>query len=249
MIYVSHLMDDCELQKLIAATGMGVETIEFSIGENLDRLPKKAEAYRKRLERMGDPLLSVHGPFLDLNPVSYDSLVAAASRKRYETAYEAAQILGAAQIIFHSCFLPRVYFKTGWAERLADFWNDFLKGKTGIQVLMENVYDPWPEVMLETAKRVTHPDFGICLDIGHANCYSEVPVKEWAKILSPCVRHLHVHDNDRTADSHLALGRGDIPFLEIMEMLKGQKRNYTIECSSREAVLETWEILKASDCV
>lgn len=74
MNYVSHLLDDMDMKEVIGQTGAGVESIEFAISENLDCLEEKADRYEKRLEEMGcrNPIL--HGPFLDLNPMTFDSL-------------------------------------------------------------------------------------------------------------------------------------------------------------------------------
>ena len=71
----------------------------------------------------------------------YDSLVRQATLRRFSQAYEAAQILGASRIVYHSGMIPTVYYLEGWAQRMADFWNHFLNGKSGITVCMENVLD------------------------------------------------------------------------------------------------------------
>ncbi|MFQ7550352.1 MAG: hypothetical protein ACLRMZ_08680 [Blautia marasmi] len=63
MIYVSHLLEDWDMRDVIEKTGAGVESIEFSISENLDCLEEKADRYEKRLEEMGCEDLILHGPF------------------------------------------------------------------------------------------------------------------------------------------------------------------------------------------
>lgn len=125
MIYISHLIKDEELKEIIARTGMGIESIEFSVAENLDNLVRTLRTYQKRLEFMECRELILHGPFLDLNPMAYDTLVVQATRTRYEQAYQAAVELGAKKLILHSGFIPSVYFLTGWAERMADFYKRF----------------------------------------------------------------------------------------------------------------------------
>ena len=75
MIYVSHLLCDEDMKEICGQYGAGVESIEFSISDNLDRLERKMEQYQKRLEQMGNPPLTLHGPFLDLNPASFDSQI------------------------------------------------------------------------------------------------------------------------------------------------------------------------------
>ena len=114
------------MQALVRQTAAGVESIEFSIAENLDHLTETLRSYEKRLEAMEGKELILHGPFLDLNPAAYDNLVAEATRVRYEQAYEAASVLGAKKIIFHSCHVPAVDMRQGWASRVAGFYQRFL---------------------------------------------------------------------------------------------------------------------------
>ena len=52
MICISHLLPDEEMQELVTVTGAGVESIDFSISDNLDHLGKRIELYQKKLEKM-----------------------------------------------------------------------------------------------------------------------------------------------------------------------------------------------------
>ena len=45
MLYISHLLEDEDMRQLIMQTEMGVESIEFSISDNLDQLEKKIGEY------------------------------------------------------------------------------------------------------------------------------------------------------------------------------------------------------------
>ena len=231
MIYFSHLLDDSEMKILLDNPGTGLESIEFSISENLDDLDQKLPAYERRLEQMGYPELILHGPFLDLNPAAFDRMVADATRVRYEQSYFAARKLGAKKLILHTCFVPDVYMLSGWADRVADFYRRFLEDKSDeIQILLENVLDPYPEPIREILEQIEHPAFGICLDVGHSNCYAQNPVPDWCHVLEKYMRHLHIHDNDGSRDAHLALGEGTVPVDTLMTYLKTM--DYTIECST-----------------
>lgn len=268
MNYISHLIDDDTMKNLVAQTGMGIESIDFSIAENLDNFEQTMQSYEQRLIYMGNPALTIHGPFLDLNPMAFDSLVQQATMIRYNQAYEAARRLGAKKVIFHSGFIPSVYFLEGWVDRMLDFYNRFLEDKPEeIQILMENVLDPYPEPLREVAEQVQHPAFGICLDVGHANCYSGVPmeqsasenfvyesssgtsgngkvsVEHWISVLEPYIRHLHLHDNGGDRDSHMAAGQGNVPWKAVQRLVE-QGVEYTLECRTAEDVLESWDMLK-----
>lgn len=247
MIYFSHLLEDSEMKALLKMTGGGVESIEFSVSENLDILPQMLQEYEKRLENLECRELMIHGPFLDLNPMAFDSLVAEATRTRYEQAYEAARALGAKKIVYHTGFVPSVYYLEGWAERMIDFYRCFLEDKpSDIQILMENVLDPFPQPIAEIAENIVHPAFGICLDVGHANCYSDIPLQEWLEVQSPYIRHLHIHDNHGDRDAHLALGDGVIPFEKLMPWIKN-RMDVTVECNSMEDCLKTFDKLCAEE--
>lgn len=238
MIYISHLFPDEDIKDMIQEAHVGVESIEFSISENLDHLGEKIHTYGDRLKMMGDPELILHGPFLDLNPAAYDSKIQQVTHLRFAQAYEAAMELGAKKIVYHSCYYPQVYFLDGWAERAADFMNRFLEDRTEVEVDMENVLDPQWQPLRRVAELVEAPNFGLCLDVGHAHCYSKIPVCEWAQGLLPYIRHLHLHDNGGDRDAHLAVGDGTVPFADIFRIFRingknREKLTWTIECQRK----------------
>lgn len=258
MIYVSHLVADEEMQELIRQTKTGVESIDFSISDVLDHWKEHIAVYKRRLDDMGAGALTLHGPFLDLNPAAWDSMIREATFRRFAQSYEAARELGAKKIVYHSCFYPRVYFLEGWAERVSEFLNHFLEGRTDIEVALENVLDPKWEPLKEIAGQVEAENFGLCLDVGHANCYSKQPVEMWAQGLAPYLTHIHVHDNHGEKDEHLALGEGTIRWDAIQDILMQEEYRrkedarksanqkeitYTIECAKKEWILESWKKL------
>ncbi|MDO5410895.1 MAG: sugar phosphate isomerase/epimerase family protein [Lachnospiraceae bacterium] len=250
-VYLSHLLKDTDLKEITDRTGCGLESIEFSIADNLDRLSETICSYEKRMEAMNCHDLILHGPFLDLNPMAFDSMVLNATKIRYEQCYQAAKALGAKKIVYHTCYIPKLYLLIGWAERVIDFWNHFLDGKEGIQVVMENVQDPEIEPILQVAEQVAHPDFGLCLDIGHAHCYSNYEVGKWTETLGGHIKHVHLHDNDGSWDSHLALGDGTIEIEKILSDIRTStpEATCTIECSTRERVEKSIEWMKRHQIV
>ena len=52
MIYFTHLLRDEEMREIVRNTGMGIESIEFSVSENLDKLQETMLSYEKRLSYM-----------------------------------------------------------------------------------------------------------------------------------------------------------------------------------------------------
>lgn len=242
-INISQLLNDDELKYAVTKTGCGIELVDFSMASVLNDLDHHLAEWEKRLSYIDPPRLTMHGPFLDLNPSSWENLVADATMLRYEQAYRAADILGAEVIVFHSCFVPNFNFLEGWPERIIDFYERFLDGKDDhISILMENVMDPVPDGFLEVAEGIRHPAFGICVDVGHAHCYSKVHAEDWLRVLRDHIKQLHIHDNDGTRDSHLAFGAGTLDTKKVMSLIP-ESASCTIECSRLSDVLDSISIL------
>lgn len=243
-IFISELLAPEALRKFSGSCG--IELIRFSIAHELDRLDDAIRAVDY------DCPLTVHGPFLDLNPATWDSAARRVTALRFHQAWSAARALGAGKLVLHTGFMPRANVIEGWAPRAADFFGEFMATHGDIPVALENVLDPLWEPMLEVWQRVRHPSFGLCLDVGHAHCYSLQSATAWAEGLLPALTHVHLHDNHGprplcdVADEHLALGDGTLPLKPLMDIL-GQRSDltYTIECASRDAVLRSIEALKA----
>ena len=247
MIYISHLLPDEEMQELIEETGAGVESIEFSISDNLDQLSEHIHTYRKRLKQMEAEHLIIHGPFLDLAPYSFDSEILKTTEKRYEQAYQAAVELGAEKIVYHTCYYPGVYFPDIWAERTIEFYQKFLEKHCETEIVLENVMDTDWNPIKRVADAISAPQFGLCLDIGHAHCSGEELVTEWVRNLNPYCSHLHVHDNHKKRDEHLALGQGTMPLQQLFMLLSQTPADTcTIECMDKEQVRQCWQVLRES---
>ena len=237
MIYISHLVLDDDMKSLVKEYGTGIESIDFSISDNLDQLSDSIKTYWEKMKEIGTRDLILHGPFLDVNPCAYDSLVREATMTRFNQCYEAGLQLGAKKIVFHSGMNPYVYYKEYWAEQVAKFWQEFMQNKTELEIVLENVFDDDWRLLLDVYERVNQPNFKLCLDIGHAHCYSSLDVREWAKNLAPYVSHVHIHDNCGDRDSHIGLGSGNLPWQEVLGYLPETKeRTWTIECMQKEDI-------------
>lgn len=240
MIYISHLLPDEEMRDVIEKTGAGVESIEFSVSENLDHLSESIRSYKKRLQMMGTEKLTIHGPFLDLNPMAFDKEIYRVTKMRYEQAYIAACELGARKIVYHTCLYPDAYLLIGWADRVAEFYREFLQNKKEMEIVLENVFDRKWEPLKEVVEKVGMPNFRLCFDAGHANCFSEAPICDWTENLGNYITHLHLHDNSGSRDSHLGLGCGNVPVDRIFYSLRGRAFTCAIECGTREGVMQSY---------
>ena len=246
--FFSELLLPEDLVQLGRESGCGLELIQFGVSENLDHFSDTMRREKELLKRMGDPPVTIHGPFLDLNPMTFDSRIRQIVLDRFAQAYEAAMELHACRVIFHSGMVPTVYYLEGWAERMTAFWEDFLPGREEIPICMENVLDREYRPFFEVASAVSrrHPGFGVCLDAGHAHCYSRHPEQEWAENLKPWIRHLHLHDNDGSADRHLALGDGTVEWSGVLRTVLSASPDVTmtIECNTPEDVRRSLDAVK-----
>lgn len=245
-IFFSDLLERHEMAELIASTGAGFETIWFSVADNLDRFEHSIGFERERQASFGHPDLIVHGPFLDLNPMTFDSCIRQVTMERFNQAFDAARMLGARKVVYHSGMIPSVYFLQGWAQRMVAFWNEFMEGKSGVQVCMENVLDREIEPFAEVVQGVDSDCFGICLDVGHAHCYSNHDVREWALGLGASIKHVHVHDNDSTCDAHRGLGWGSIDWESVVSAIASQNADatWTIECARADEARGSFRVLQ-----
>ena len=69
-IYQSSSADH-EMNEIIEQTGVGIESIEFSIADNLDHLNDSIGSYRERLKFMDCRGLTLHGPFMNIDPAAF----------------------------------------------------------------------------------------------------------------------------------------------------------------------------------
>lgn len=250
-IYLSHLLDDKDMKSVLEQYTVGIETIEFGIGYSLDCKEKSLKNYKEKLGGIIEkPSLSVHGPFLDLSPASFDSLIRKVTMERFESSYCMAKEVGAKHIVFHTCFNPMVYFGSSWEDNSKKFWDEFLADKDdSIKIHIENVYDTSYENIANLIDRVNHPTFSACLDIGHANCFSKVPVKDWINGLGKRIGHVHIHNNDGIKDSHNGILNGNIPMFDVLSKINEVSKDATwvLELNKYYEIISSLEWLKENN--
>jgi sugar phosphate isomerase/epimerase len=81
-------------------------------------------------------------------------------------------------------------------------------------------------------------DFGLALDVGHANlnhCLDE--------FLQVPFRHIHLHDNNGTEDSHSPVGTGSIDFGAVMKAVRRDGATPIIEVATFDGVMQSMEAL------
>lgn len=235
---------------------LGLEVADFGRGEVLD-------GDTAGLTRLYDDLvggspgkLSVHGPFLDLNPISPEPGLRSLTRSRYLQAIEAAARLGADHVVFHTQFHPVLRmpgYPRRWVEESAAFWSDLVPvlRRARLTAVLENMWDPCPDFLVELLDLVGSPHLRACLDTGHVNLFSRVPLPGWVAALDRRLTYVHLSDNHGGWDEHLAVGDGVIDFVPFFDALAGRGLNprFIIEVETGEKVDRSLEALGWRDLV
>lgn len=251
-LYLSHLFEDDEMLRLAELYHFGVETIEFSIGYSLDQKEQSIDTYRSRMGTLIDKVpFSAHGPFIDLSPASFDTRIREVTMKRFQDAYESIKAIGGKYIVFHTCFIPSVYFESSWRDNSIVFWKEFMADKDDtVKIYLENVLDNNPEPIAAVIDQVDHPAFGFCLDIGHVNCFSQRKIIEsWVREMGDRVKHIHIHNNNGWRDQHNILPEGTIPMKETLDILKKRYAScdWTLEMNHYDDAVASIEWLKENN--
>lgn len=210
---------DPDAGQLARENGLGVEIAEFCTASNLDDRFSETDAAVQR-QISGVPHRLLHGPFNELFPCAIDPLARKVAAFRYRQALELAQRYQAEKVILHGGYNPRLYFPCWYTEQSVLFWKQFLEENPGnYQICLENVLEEEPEMLLSIVRQVNDPRLSLCLDLGHVNAYSPTPAESWIESWGNHLSHVHVHNNDGTADTHSALDCGTLNLEAILQSL------------------------------
>lgn len=198
--------------------GLGLEIAEYCTAWNMDRDFAWADAeVRKSLEGIASCVL--HGPFNELFPCAIDPEARALAARRYRQAIALAKKYGAEKVILHGGYNPWIYYPNWYVEQSIVFWKDFLREDPGVEIVLENVLETDSRWLPEIVQGVNDPRLKLCLDVGHVNAYSDVPVMEWVEAWASELSHFHIHNNDGTADQHRALTDGSMPMAQLLHRI------------------------------
>jgi sugar phosphate isomerase/epimerase len=190
-----------------------------------------------------NPSLSIHAPFMDLSPGAVDSKAREITVERFSQVFEVAEIIRPKAIVFHSGYEKWKYAQRVdiWLKGCLKTWPSFIERADDIdtKIAIENIFEDDPENLRLLMKEIGCDNFGICFDTGHCNLFSRVPLGEWLAQLKPYIKELHLHDNNRTFDDHLAIGDGTFDFDTLFSEIKDKDLVYTVEAHSPEDTLKS----------
>ena len=233
-IYLSTIADDAS--KIARKYGLGIEIAEYCTAWNMDDEFTATDAsVQVKLDGIERKVL--HAPFNELFPCAIDKKARALAADRYRQAIELAKRYGSTKVIIHGGYNPWIYYPVWYVEQSILFWKEFLKEDPGVEIVLENVLETDPQWLLDIVKGVGDPRLKLCLDIGHVNAYSKIPVMDWLENWAPYLSHFHIHNNDTSWDSHSPLTEGGIPMKELLEKasLLCPNATFTLELMEAEA--------------
>ncbi|MGB9854055.1 MAG: sugar phosphate isomerase/epimerase family protein [Candidatus Bathyarchaeales archaeon] len=232
-------------------TKVDVKFIEV-VDDGLHALDKRRVSELRSLGESYGVRYSVHAPFADINIASPSTPLLRTMVRRLEDSLDNARALNAYLWIFHPGLetgISMFYPGKAWirnrktVQLLCKTAEDY-----GVKLAIENVPEPYPFLM----KSVEHfkkfygefdGNLGLVLDIGHANLNGQIEL--FIEAFPDRLMHIHVHDNDGTADQHLGIGFGTVNWEKVAKALKRVSYSGTIVVESVEHVHESLRRLEA----
>lgn len=182
--------------------------------------------------------ITVHGPFMDLVPMSVDPGIREVSLRRFDQLLDILPSIRPLHVVGHAGYDAKrlFFFKEEWYEGITAFWAETASGiqDAGSRLMLENVYEHYPEDILPILENLTSYDAGFCFDVGHMNVFSKTPMDDWLEKLGPYLGQFHLHDNNGDMDLHLPPGEGNIDFEKIFKFIRDRKPILTLEPHEEE---------------
>ncbi len=222
--------------------GIGVE-LQIS-SDVMDTLTLKDFGIVRSL--VGERTVTFHAPFLDLNPGAMDSYVLEATRRRFLELKPLVNMFTPKVIVFHTGFHPQKtpHAYDRWLERSVETFR-LLCGELETKIALENVFEEDPKPIIDILERLPE-NAGVCIDVGHLNLFSSVPLDGWIEAFRSRIFEFHVHDNGGTTDDHLAIGKGNFDFDRFFTLIDSLNSDYilTLEAKRESEQVESLNYLK-----
>ena len=191
----------------------------------------------------------IHAPFSDINIASLNEKIRRASLDILFETFEVAQSMGSLLVVIHpghlspaSMRFPKAYEKIH--KRSLEEIERYSR-RLGIRVAVENM-PAFPILDGRTCERIQElvdgTELYVAFDVGHLNTVTR-NFREFVDLLGDRIIHVHLHDNDGNTDSHLGLGKGSVPWEEVLKILP-RKASWSLELGSLDAAVESMEFVK-----
>jgi sugar phosphate isomerase/epimerase len=234
MICMHGDSDEMACLPRIAELGAGVELESYGlVGVRSEEDWEARFTAHKAVRGRFSGLVAIHGPFIGMEYAHVDHLIREAVRCRMDMIFDVATQLGASRVILHGGYAAEVDIwglQDTWLNGSLGFWQREIRrwADANIVVVLENDVQRSPDLLVRLVREVDHPFLGLCFDIGHQHLLSNLDATEWVRRMGGRLWHVHLHDNDRTADCHWPIGRGTIDFGSFFDALAAHAPEATI---------------------
>lgn len=191
----------------------------------LERIPQSWHLDTASMFRHAGLGCAAHLPFMDLHPGSADPRARQLCEDRLRQAIDIAQIYQPAHYVAHLDFVEWMAGtrREDWLEKSLTTWNAVLSHLEPTPLFLENVCEQEPRPLLAVLEGLAGKA-RMCFDLGHWHSFGQGHARgnleEWLTELGPWIGHLHLHDNDGSADQHRGLGCGGIAWLCVEHFLR-----------------------------
>lgn len=231
-IYLSTIASDASVYA--REYGFGLEIAEFCTAWNIDRRFELTDS-RVQESLRGISRSILHAPSNELFPCAIDEKARELASFRYRQAIDLAKRYGSKKVVIHGGYHPWMYYPVWYVGQSVAFWKQFLmKEKSDVEIVLENVLETQPDLILDILEGVDDPRLRMCFDVGHINAYSYIPIMDWLETCAPWIGHIHVNNNDGREDLHQGLQDGSIPMRELLQRIESLCPDVTITLEMTE---------------
>ncbi len=245
-----HIPYPLLLERLGDILDMGINPEVYIDGRFLETadpgdLMEIREEFGKRSLRV-----TMHGPYIDINPGSADENQRLSTVERYKRVFEVVSWLRPRNVVLHAGYNERRYRGDAglWLEQSLKTWPRFVKEAERLDAVIaaENIFEKTPDTLKMLVARINSPNFRVCIDSGHLRIFSKVDIEEWFKELGPFIAEVHLHDNFGKLDDHLPVGEGTIDFGSFFKFLKACPNEpvYTVEPHGENMIQRSVEAVR-----
>lgn len=192
---------------------------------------------------------SIHSPFNDVNIASIDKHIRKTSINEIKASIDLANKIDSEIVVIHP---GKISYGARSYEDLVYKLNDesfkelsIYANDAGVYPCFENMPNIEGFMYKDVAKLnkiVEEVEGYITLDIGHAHTNGYIP----EDLYFDRVKHIHVHDNDGSDDTHITLGEGTFNLNKFFDYFS--KNNYSyiylLELHTKESIKNSLDFMK-----
>jgi len=226
LLCLSGDKNEIEILPKLEELNVGIELQSYGLKGVTSPLlwEEKIKQHKKIIENFRGRI-SIHGPFVGIRYTQRDYLLKKAVKKRMQFTYEMVKELKPEILVLHSGIdgdIKKWQLEDFWLKETTKFWKNEIKKyeEKGIKIVIENLVEEEPDMLIELCDAVNSNYFAVCMDIGHLNVFSKLSPSDWIKKMDKRLQYVHLHDNNGEKDEHLPVGKGNIDFDSFFNSIK-----------------------------